>query len=102
MAEGTDRPRQLVIRSSQVEPDHVLVGIQDSGSGVDPQNLDRLFNAFFSTKPKGVGMGLSISRSIIQAHCGKIWASSNPEGGTTFWFSLPGPAGARPRTVPQE
>jgi signal transduction histidine kinase len=77
-----------VIRSSQTEPDRVLVEIQDAGRGVEPQNLDRLFNAFFSTKPNGMGMGLSICRSIVQAHGGKIWASSNPDGGTTFRLTL--------------
>ena len=83
-----ERPRRIVIRSSQTEPDRVLVEIQDAGRGIEPQNLDRLFNAFFSTKPNGMGMGLSICRSIVQAHGGKIWASSNPDGGTTFRLTL--------------
>jgi signal transduction histidine kinase len=88
MADIIERPRRIVIRSSQTEPDRVLVEIQDAGRGVEPQNLDRLFNAFFSTKPNGMGMGLSICRSIVQAHGGKIWASSNPDGGTTFRLTL--------------
>ena len=83
-----ERPRRIVIHSSQTEPDRVLVEIQDAGRGIEPQNLDRLFNAFFSTKPNGMGMGLSICRSIVQAHGGKIWASSNPDGGTTFRLTL--------------
>jgi two-component system sensor kinase FixL len=90
MANVIERPRRIVIRSSQSEPDQVLVEIQDVGSGVETQNLDRLFNAFFSTKPNGMGMGLSICRSIIQAHGGKIWASLNPEGGSIFRFTLRG------------
>jgi two-component system, LuxR family, sensor kinase FixL len=88
MADVIERPRRIVIRSSQTEPDRVLVEIQDAGPGVEPENLDRLFNAFFSTKPNGMGMGLSICRSIVQAHGGKIWASSNPDGGSTFRLTL--------------
>jgi signal transduction histidine kinase len=88
MADVIERPRRIVIRSSQTEPDRVLVEIQDAGRGVEPQNLDRLFNAFFSTKPNGMGMGLSICRSIVQAHGGKIWVSSNPDGSTTFRLTL--------------
>jgi signal transduction histidine kinase len=88
MADVIERPRRIVIRSSQPEPDQVLIEIQDAGRGVEPQNLDRLFNAFFSTKPNGMGMGLSICRSIVQAHGGKIWTSSNPDGGTTFRLTL--------------
>jgi C4-dicarboxylate-specific signal transduction histidine kinase len=83
-----ERPRRIVIHSSQTGPDRVLVEIQDAGRGIEPQNLDRLFNAFFSTKPNGMGMGLSICRSIVQAHGGKIWALSNPDGGTTFRLTL--------------
>jgi two-component system, LuxR family, sensor kinase FixL len=88
MADVIERPPRIVIRSSQTEPDRVLVEIQDAGPGVEPENLDRLFNAFFSTKPNGMGMGLSICRSIVQAHGGKIWASSNPGGGSIFRFTL--------------
>jgi two-component system, LuxR family, sensor kinase FixL len=88
MADVIERPRRIVIRSSQTDPDRVLVEIQDAGRGVEPQNLDRLFDAFFSTKPNGMGMGLSICRSIVQAHGGKIWASSNPDEGTTFRLTL--------------
>jgi PAS domain S-box-containing protein len=91
MAAVTDRPRDLAIRSSLHEPDQILVEVQDSGGGVAPGNVDRLFNAFYTTKPHGMGMGLSICRSIIQAHGGRIWVSSNAGGaaGTTFQFTVP-------------
>jgi signal transduction histidine kinase len=67
----------------------VLVAIEDSGAGIDPANLDRLFTAFFTTKPSGMGMGLSICRSIIEAHGGKLWAARNADAGATFQFTVP-------------
>jgi hypothetical protein len=89
MASATGQPRELLIRSHQPEADQVLVAVQDSGIGIDPANVDRLFQAFFTTKPKGMGMGLSISRSIIGAHGGRLWASHNVGPGATFQFTLP-------------
>jgi signal transduction histidine kinase len=89
MASVADRPRQLVIRSRLQEGDHVLVGVEDAGVGIDANGVDQLFSAFFTTKPGGMGMGLSISRSIIQAHGGQIWATPNPTHGATFHFALP-------------
>jgi PAS domain S-box-containing protein len=91
MAPVTDRPRQLLIRSHQPDADQVLVAVQDSGIGIDPADVDRLFNAFFTTKPSGMGMGLSISRSIIEAHGGRLWASRNVGPGATVQFTLPLP-----------
>jgi PAS domain S-box-containing protein len=88
MTTVSDRPRELKIRS-QREADAVLVAVQDSGVGIDPEHVDRLFNAFFTTKPSGMGMGLSICRSIIEAHGGKLWASRNAGAGATFQFTLP-------------
>ena len=90
MATVSDRSRDLVIRSSLHEADQILVEIQDGGAGIALENVDRLFNAFFTTKPHGMGMGLSICRSIVQAHGGRIWVSGNAGGtGTTFRFTVP-------------
>jgi signal transduction histidine kinase len=68
---------------------HVLIAVRDSGPGLDPKGLDRLFNAFYTTKPKGLGMGLRISRSIIEAHGGRLWAKANASRGAIFQFALP-------------
>lgn len=67
----------------------VLVSVQDSGPGLDVEDPDCLFDAFYTTKSAGMGMGLSICRSIIEAHQGRIWASRNVEAGATFQFTLP-------------
>jgi signal transduction histidine kinase len=84
------RPRDLVIRSRQGESGTVLVAIQDSGEGLSEATMSRLFGAFFTTKPNGMGMGLSICRSIIEAHDGRIWATAAEGGpGASFQFSLP-------------
>jgi signal transduction histidine kinase len=68
---------------------HVLVTVRDTGPGLDPQELERLFEAFYTTKPQGLGMGLAISRSIIQAHGGRLWAGASPPRGAVFAFALP-------------
>ena len=67
----------------------MLVAVRDSGPGLDPKNLDRLFDAFYTTKPQGLGMGLAISSSIIEAHEGRLWAKVNEPRGTVFQFTLP-------------
>jgi PAS domain S-box-containing protein len=84
----TDRPRRLVVRSC-ARGEEVLVSVQDSGIGINPENMARLFNAFFTTRANGMGMGLSIGRSIIESYGGRIWASNNDAAGTTFQFALP-------------
>jgi PAS domain S-box-containing protein len=89
MAPVTDRPRALLISARTHDADRVLVAVQDSGIGIDPEHERRLFDTFFTTKADGVGMGLSICRSIIEAHGGEVWASSNTGPGTTFQFTLP-------------
>jgi PAS domain S-box-containing protein len=85
----TDRPRELVIRTRQDEARQVLVTVSDCGVGVAPENADRLFDAFFTTKSSGMGMGLSICRSIVDAHGGRLSASGNVGPGATFQFTLP-------------
>jgi PAS domain S-box-containing protein len=88
MASATNVPRELLIRSRRHEADRIVVAVKDVGVGIDPQTANKLFNAFFTTKPNGLGMGLSICRSIIEAHDGRLWASRNSGPGTTFRFSL--------------
>jgi C4-dicarboxylate-specific signal transduction histidine kinase len=84
-----DRPRQLLIRTEREEGDRVRLSVQDAGVGLDPQAMDRLFEAFYTTKNEGMGMGLSISRSIIERHHGRLWAAPNDGPGATFSFSIP-------------
>jgi PAS domain S-box-containing protein len=92
MEAATDRPRDLVVRSF-AQAGEVVVSVRDAGIGIDPSNINRLFNAFFTTKAQGMGMGLSICRSIIEFHGGRIWASNNAGPGMTFQFALPLSAG---------
>jgi PAS domain S-box-containing protein len=80
--------RELVITSQRTEPDHVRVSVSDTGVGLPPQ-ADQIFNAFFTTKPHGTGMGLSISRSIVESHGGRLWAADNRPRGATFHVTLP-------------
>ena len=89
MAPVTDRPRELVVRSQLDDGGQVLVAVEDSGVGIDPENVKQLFNAFFTTKPSGMGMGLSICRSIIENHGGRLWASQRAPHGTAFRFTVP-------------
>ena len=84
-----DRPRRLLIRTELEEGDSVRLTVQDTGVGIDPKNLDALFNAFYTTKSAGMGIGLSISRSIIESHHGRLWAAPNDGPGATFSFSIP-------------
>ena len=89
MALAASRPRELLIRSGPHDANQVLVAVHDSGVGIDPEKIDHLFDAFFTTKPTGMGMGLSICRSIIEAHGGRMSASNNSGPGATFKFTLP-------------
>jgi len=84
-----DRPRQLVIRTERDEGERVRLSVQDVGVGFDPQSVERLFDAFYTTKGDGMGIGLSVSRSIIESHHGRLWAELNEGGGATFSFSIP-------------
>jgi PAS domain S-box-containing protein len=89
MQSVTDWPRELVIRSRQDERQQALVSVTDFGVGIAAENADRLFNAFFTTKSSGMGMGLAICRSIMEAHDGRLWATANIPHGATFQFTLP-------------
>src|SRR5438093_1660555 len=89
MVSVADRRRELLICSRQHESDKVLLAVQDSGIGLDPQRMERIFDAFYTTKPEGMGMGLAISRSIVENHDGRLWAVPNDGPGVTFEFALP-------------
>jgi signal transduction histidine kinase len=89
MASVDDRPRELLIRSRLHDSDHVLIAIKDRGEGIDQENLEKIFNAFYTTKTNGMGMGLAISRSIVENHGGRLWAVPNDGPGVTFEFALP-------------
>lgn len=84
-----DRPRQLLIRSEREGHDRVRLSVQDTGVGVNSQDLERMFEAFYTTKNGGMGIGLSVSRSIIERHHGRLWAEPNDGPGVTFSFSIP-------------
>jgi PAS domain S-box-containing protein len=90
----TDRPRNLTVRSQLSDQGNIVVNVADSGVGLDPRNRDRIFDSFFTTKPEGMGMGLAISNTIIQAHHGQLWAESGTPFGAIFGFTLPLAAGA--------
>jgi signal transduction histidine kinase len=81
--------RKISVRTAMPDDRNVMVSVTDFGTGIDENNIERLFEPFYTTKPDGLGMGLSISRSIIKAHGGAMEASNNPEGGATFAFTLP-------------
>ena len=89
MSTVEDRPRQLVIRTEREDGDLVRLTVQDAGIGFDPQAADRLFDAFYTTKGDGMGIGLSVSRSIIERHHGRLWATLNDGPGAAFSFSIP-------------
>jgi len=89
MAPVTDRPRRLTIRSETHDQDRVRLTVQDTGVGIAAKHRDELFSAFFTTKPGGMGMGLSISRSIVEAHGGQLWTTPNEPHGANFHLSLP-------------
>jgi PAS domain S-box-containing protein len=85
--------RELAIKSQRAEDEQLLVSVSDTGVGLPQQQADQIFNAFFTTKPDGTGMGLSISRSILESHGGRLWAADNPPRGASFAFTLPTKAG---------
>ena len=89
MASLDQEPKQILIRSALPNPGELLVSVADTGPGIDAEHADRLFAPFFTTKPQGIGMGLPICRSIIEAHGGRLWAENNDSGGAVFHFMLP-------------
>jgi signal transduction histidine kinase len=96
-----NRPRQLLVRTQREGNDRVCLSVQDAGTGVNTQDIDRLFDAFYTTKNGGMGIGLSVSRSIIERHHGRLWAEPNAGPGVTFSFSIPcglkSPSGTAPQ-----
>ena len=94
MSGVTEGARDLLISTGEAESDGVLVAVRDSGPGLAPATLERLFEAFYTTKPGGLGMGLSICRSIIEAHGGRLWASANVPRGAIFHFTVPAHPGS--------
>ena len=94
-----DGPRELTIQSQRGEDGQVLISVSDTGVGLPPEQPDKIFNAFFTTKPHGTGMGLRISRSIVESHGGRLWAADNPPRGARFCFTLPTNGEARDSVV---
>jgi signal transduction histidine kinase len=84
-----DGTRELTIQSQRGENGQVLISVSDTGMGLPPQQVDKIFNAFFTTKTHGTGMGLRISHTIVESHGGRLWASGNSPRGATFQFTLP-------------
>jgi signal transduction histidine kinase len=84
-----DGTHELTIQSQRGENGQVLISVSDTGVGLPPQQANRIFDAFFTTKTHGTGMGLRISRSIVESHGGRLWAADNPPRGATFQFTLP-------------
>jgi signal transduction histidine kinase len=89
MSEVEEGTRELLISTSKVEPGSVLIQVSDSGPGLPQANPERIFDAFYTTKASGLGMGLSICRSIVEAHGGRLWATPNQPHGTVFSMTLP-------------
>jgi two-component system sensor kinase FixL len=81
--------RKIFLKTRRTDNGAIQVAIRDYGPGIEKENLNRIFQPFFTTKGAGLGMGLSISRSIIEAHGGRLWAENNPDRGATFFFELP-------------
>ncbi len=87
--EGGRNSRELLVRTLLKDPETLMVEIKDSGCGIPEENMKKLFTHFFTSKPDGLGMGLSISRSIVEAHGGRLEAKNNPDRGATFYFTIP-------------
>jgi signal transduction histidine kinase len=86
-----DRTRQLTIQSRRARDRQLMISVSDTGIGLPAEQADKIFDAFFTTKPHGIGMGLRISRSIVESHGGRLWATDNSPRGASFCFTLAGP-----------
>ena len=89
-----DEKREVVLKSQRAEDEHVTVSVSDTGMGLPPQQENQIFNAFFTTKPHGTGMGLRICRSIVESHGGRLWAANNHPRGASLSFAIPSKAEA--------
>ena len=89
MREVTERTKELTVSTAVAEPGSVLVAVKDTGAGLDPGVAERMFQPFFTTKPDGLGMGLAICRSIVEAHGGRLWVSSREPHGVDVRFTVP-------------
>jgi len=98
MSSVVDRPRTLIIRSLKTS-DGLAIQVQDTGTGLAPEQMGRIFEPFFTTKPQGIGMGLSIARSIVEAHGGRLWVTPGPLHGSVFQFTLPAQEGCNERAA---
>jgi signal transduction histidine kinase len=85
---NVDGPRQLILHSQRGEDEQLLVSVDDTGVGLPTEHADQIFNAFFTTKGHGTGMGLRISRTIVESHGGRLWAADNHPRGASFYFTL--------------
>jgi signal transduction histidine kinase len=89
MRDTNGRDPALVIRTRRADAASVTVSVEDAGTGIDPQDIERIFQPLYTTKREGLGMGLAIARTIVDAHGGRLWATNNAGGGATFEFTLP-------------
>jgi len=89
MKDVTERARELTVSSALAEPNSVLVSVKDTGTGLDPSVAEHMFQPFFTTKPDGLGMGLAICRSIVEAHGGRLWVSPRAPNGADVCFTVP-------------
>jgi signal transduction histidine kinase len=99
-----DGTRELLITSQRTENEQLMVSVSDAGMGLPPQQAEQIFDAFFTTKPHGTGLGLRISRSIVESHGGRLWGADKSPSGASFCFTLPTkaePHGCPPQTLQQ-
>jgi len=100
MSKCKEQDRHVVLRAALDEEGMIHTSIRDQGAGLPADSSEKLFQPFFTTKQDGLGMGLSISRSIIESHAGRLWAQANPDRGATFHFTLPPEASPGPHSAP--